>query len=412
MNPQSGRLIVSAINLCILQSDSGIYQLLGFRSEEIAGSDLRILCGPMTNDLLLELCIKRAHASLPFAVQLILYDRKLVPKKIMVQPLPVTTSINVQPCVLLCLATSKAVLLSDAIEKNQVYPRVLVLPDPPYLMCFINEAFSVTFRNEISLGSTSLCSFVHNMSGGVLSEIDVWSEPLISAAVGVTCERMIRTKPEFGSYNRFKLKCEPVVLSVNSKVGFIAATFVPLLLRTNQNSDIIFSITDQNSAQIPDPSSDLHSGCRLHRSSGSDPHRISSWRLPAESRPIANCIPVDFDRLLPMGVEDPGIAGAGSLVSPREHTVATSARTAVQQGTLLEAAQAAGPAVSTKRLLPSPQHSLHAVQPPRRRAGRPQRVDDVAALLARGDHTLLRRIRRRHAAADRRAAVLGGEGAA
>ena len=43
----------------------------------------------------------------------------------------------------------------------------------------------------------------------------------------------------------------------------------------------------------------------------------------------------------------------------------------------------------------------------RDRAGLPQRGDDVAAPLVRGDQTLLRDIRRRHAAADRQAAELG-----
>ena len=223
----TGLLIVSAIDFRILFSVLGLYPLLGYTTEEMAGSDLRMLCGPLTNVELLHSCImaQRPHITLLPAIQLILYTKQLNPRTIMIQTSTFSSLLSSQHCCALCLATSEALLLSDAMQSEHSHPRALILPNDPYFVVFYNAAFSSAFGIELTLPGVVALPF--QAFASAQSDPIIWSRLMSSSSHGLVSESTFPARTASCPDRPFKLRCEPVVLGANGQVAFIAATLDP-----------------------------------------------------------------------------------------------------------------------------------------------------------------------------------------
>ena len=412
----------------ILFADTYVEQLLGYSSEELRQSNIGILCGPRTNVAMLKSCTMEGEmVSIQYPAQLILYTRQLEPKRIMVHTKSIGHASCANFCRLLTFSKSEAVLLSDSVQNSNRQPRVILSPNPPFLMSIFNDIFSITFGIDKE-NLRSLLSLPIRVVACPRETADAWTRPFLMAAAGSVCESTVYTRTTFCGDYPFKLRCEPVVLSENGKVAFVAATFLSLMpeIHSQIATNISFSAElkgePHNSASACLPGSLAIGGGTLTRGFYIRPSALDDGAGVQHIQYFAAGFREPSELL---GLRDSqslseGLTGhlAASVLLQNDSDVESENRRDIAPGSDGRPDSSS----SDRRVAADQGHappssggdtaSLAAPSPKRRRAGRPQRSDDVAALLARGDHTLLRRIRRRHAAADRRAAMLGGEGAA
>ena len=407
MTTFSEALLVLSSDFRVLFAGEEVRQLLGYNSEELVGNNFLVLCGPVTNIALLQTCMIDARLDRPATIQLVLYNRNLEKKRIMVRISAASQASAANFS--FRLSTSNAILLSDAIAGWNRHPRVITSTYPPYLISIFNDIFSTTFGIDKD-HQQKLLSLPISVVASPRIDVCAWTRTFFSSTEGYVDESTVYTKTTFCADYPFKLRCEPVVLSENGKIAFISATFLslaPEIKPHDQSSVPWFGNMPSRSSILCFISHLPIAPCHEH-SLAFELDPLQPYHFLGSQEPeISSSTPARV-RLgtsdLQGGASDlqggPSDSGCGAS----DGLAAGISNTAPAHGHFPPAVT--GDSDDPQRHRPAPQ------APPRRRAGRPQRGDDVAALLVRGDHTLLRRIRRRHAAADRRAAMLGGEGAA
>ena len=399
----TGQLLVSFPDCTVMNADPSIQKLLGYSSKELEGNNIRLLCGPLTNIDLLQSCI--FDLGTPSPTQLLLYNKQLTPTRIMIHASANGKTDPVNNSRSLLLSKSQALSVLDTVESNDD-PRVITTSNPPYLMALFNDTFSATFGIDRDILISSPSSPI-TIVAGPRETVASWTQPFLVAAAGSVCESIIYTRTAFCADYSFKLRCEPVVLSENGKIALVAATFLSLM--PNSQPDV----RPQNFHSIsPDirfypfiPGSSGYDG----QSGGtdSDGARTSAAFQTGALSPVqwsSNHLPDILSAHPASGFQSRArrFASAYAFDSTSAGGVRSDSRAALISADMFSAFETTRGSLSSHA---GDQASL-APLPKRRRAGRPQRGDDVAALLVRGDHTLLRRIRRRHAAADRRTAEL------
>jgi hypothetical protein len=222
--PNQGLLIVSVRqHHKVFLSDAGVYQLLGYRSDEILGQSFRCFCGPSTDETLLGLCLEEACHSRSLAVQLVLYVKDGVAKNILVRMAPFRESGRISGCTMI-LSESEAIPWSMAVQGDGDYAHLLLSADAPFTLKNFNALFHSIFGFAAALSAGLPISKLR----GRRSSLEEWSRPFFTAANGLVSESIVYARTSVCPAHPFNLRCEPVVLLQNGKIAFISATFSPL----------------------------------------------------------------------------------------------------------------------------------------------------------------------------------------
>ena len=233
------QLVVSTESLLILSSDKGIFDLLGYHSQEMSFRSVLTLTGPRSDQQMFQSAIRAMQG---MKIQFILYDAIGIDRRLLVSFFSYKDSGSNVHC-LIFLCPSEAIMLKDVFADCQ-FGRALVSAETPHAIHMANKAFLDRFSCSTSevLGlplrlicrdyDSNLACSDHSLKPDGSESEDSLSALICIALDGSIARMALKTSDSVGNISD-EVTCTPIVEAPNGRIRHLLITIGPLLCRSS-----------------------------------------------------------------------------------------------------------------------------------------------------------------------------------